>query len=159
MFDFQYPTLMSDDAGPPICNAVGAAAAEGNRQAVLGGEKVYFLDQSPTTSKGKWKERRVYLDATVLSYTDSSLLKNKRTLLQLTALSTVDVLEPGDVSVASPSRQPFLLKVEGETVDKKTCIVVFALSDASAREARQTRLKQAIDLIFGASEKIGRAHV
>jgi len=121
----------------------------------LQGEKVHFMHLSKVKepSKSKWKERRVFLELDergldVLTYTDNSLLKKKRALLQLTALSSVDVLLPGDMSPASSApQQPFMLKVEGETVDNKTSIAVFAFSDENTRDAWQSRLQQAIHLI------------
>lgn len=132
-----------------------AATAEVTRKAVLRGDKVHFQDQSKEeteASKWKWKERRVYLDLDVLSYTDSSLLNKKRTLLQLTDLSTVDVLVSGDMNQVSSIPEPFFLKVEGKTFDNKKCVVVFALSDVRDREAWQSVLQQAIHVIGEKSE-------
>ena len=122
-------------------------------KAVLRGDKVHFQDQSKETesSKWKWKERRVSLDSDVLSYRDSSLRKNQRTLLQLTALSTVSMLLPGDMSCI-PEKKQFLLKVEGETVDSNYCAVVFAFSEAGDQEQWQSVLQQAILVIGEKSE-------
>ena len=147
---------MSYQAGSPSCNAAGAAAAEGTTKEVLRGDKVHFQDQSKETesSKWKWKERRVSLDLDVLSYRDSSLRKKQRTLLQLTALSTVDMLLPGDMSQASsiPENKQFLLKVKGKTVDSNYCVVVFAFSEVGDREEWQSVLQQAILVIGEKSE-------
>ena len=144
---------MSYQAGSPTCNAAGAAAAEGTTKEVLRGDKVHCQDQSKETesSKWKWKERRVSLDLDVLSYRDSSLRKKQRTLLQLTALSTVNVLVAGDMS-SIPENKQFLLKVEGKTVDSNYCAVVFAFSESGDQLEWQSVLQQAILVIGEKSE-------
>ena len=122
-------------------------------KAVLRGDKVHFQDQSKETesSKWKWKERRVSLDSDVLSYRDSSLRKQQRTLLKLTDLSTVNVLVAGGMPSIPESKQ-FLLKVEGKTVDSNYCAVVFAFSEAGHQEQWQSVLQQAILVIGEKSE-------
>ena len=116
-----------------------------------------FLHQSE--SKWKWKKRQVSLsrEAPIISYTDKSLYQKQQHLLKLTASSSVAVAQLDDLRETAFSPQPFLLRVEGETLDKAnvsdgTSIVIFALSDDGTLNALKTRLEQVIRDIRSASK-------
>ena len=140
------------DAVPaPRRVASAAAAVEVNRQAsesfevdpmkVGRGEKVDFLQQSTLHSRPMWKKRRVFVVGDKILYTDESLLKVKRPLLQLTGQSKVGV--PDDLRETTFAPEAFMLQIEGE-MDRQPFIVLLALSDESSFEAWKSLLLQVI---------------
>ena len=105
------------------------------------GEKVDFLQQSTLHSRPRWKKRRVFVEKDKILYTDESLLKVKRPLLQLTGQSKVGV--PMNLREAAFAPQPFMLQIEGE-MDRQPFIVLLALSNESSFEAWKSLLLQVI---------------
>jgi hypothetical protein len=134
-----------DNYSKDVAENADAATADGN--VLQGQKKVYFLDLSKASSKQKWKERSIFLESDgSLFYNDKSLLRKRRFLLKLTALSSVDA----DPVVTSDTPEQFLLKVvEAETFDKKNSDVFFAFKDEKTRNTVQGRLQQAIIDIRG----------
>ena len=117
------------------------------------GEKVDFLQQSTLHSRPKWKKRRVFVEKDKILYTDESLLKVKRPLLQLTGQSKVGV--PDDLRETTFAPQAFMLQIEGE-MDRQPFIVLLALIDERRFEAWKSLLQQAID---GIDDKSGFQNV